>query len=137
MKKIRKNSKCWEWPGYINPQGYGMISAHGTTFAAHRIVWESVNGKIPTELELDHLCRNRKCVNPAHLELVTSKENVLRGIGLTAQNAKKKVCPTCGNPYSRTRKGDGKTRWRVCNHCHVEYKREWRKRRKAALLPNE
>jgi len=79
---------CWNWARSVAPQGYGRISpgrvlrfdGHTGPIPAHRFVWERVSGSpIPDGLELDHLCRNRRCVNPAHLEVVTRSVNVLRG----------------------------------------------------------
>lgn len=72
--------------------GYGRIYADGDYQLAHRVAWETVNGPIADGLVVDHLCRNRGCVNVHHLELVTSVENVMRGEGITAQNARKTHC---------------------------------------------
>lgn len=70
---------CWLWPGTINKTtGYGHIHRLGKFFQAHRVVYTYFNGPIPTELELDHTCRNPPCVNPAHLEPVTHAVNMQR-----------------------------------------------------------
>lgn len=82
---------CWEWQG-TSCKGYGYFCINGKNWRAHRYSYEYYVGKIPEGLSIDHLCRNRACVNPEHLEPVTSKENTLRGIGLTAQNARKTHC---------------------------------------------
>jgi len=86
-------SGCWLWTGYLaGGQGYGGIEIRGQQCLAHRVVYELLVGPIPEGLELDHLCRNRCCVNPDHLEAVTSKVNVLRGVGISAANAVKTHC---------------------------------------------
>lgn len=77
-KRIIDESGCWFWTGTINRKGYGMFwpTANGTP--AHRWSYEHYVGPIPEGLQLDHLCRVRRCVNPAHLEPVTAKENQVR-----------------------------------------------------------
>lgn len=85
-------SPYWEWEGARFTAGYGAIQVEGKTRRAHRIVYETVRGPIPDGLVLDHLCRNRICVNPWHLEPVTLVENILRGESPMAGNAKKTHC---------------------------------------------
>lgn len=72
-------TSCWIWDGYISPEGYGRFGQQSGSIQAHRAVWERLNGPIPEGLEPDHLCRQRACVRPDHLELVTHPENVRRG----------------------------------------------------------
>lgn len=86
-------SKCILWSGATNGNGYGRVYVgKGKSLMAHRVIHEGVFGKIPEGLVLDHLCRNRSCVNPLHLEIVTNGENVLRGVGIPAQNKRKTTC---------------------------------------------
>lgn len=102
--KVNKTETCWVWTAGKNADGYGYISEskNGVKrhFRAHRLAYEFSHGLIPVGLELDHLCRNRACVNPAHLEVVTSKINVLRGEGLAAKNKNKTHCPK-GHEYTQ------------------------------------
>ena len=93
LSKIHINdSGCWELPAWKNQYGYGQFSIKNKIFKAHRFIYEYYHGAICPDLTIDHLCRNRKCCNPLHLEQVTKKENMLRGIGITALNAKKTHC---------------------------------------------
>lgn len=75
---VLKTNECWEWQGALN-KGYGVMSTDNRTKQAHRVSYEAFVGDIPTGHVLDHLCRNTKCVNPAHLEPVLHVENVRRG----------------------------------------------------------
>lgn len=86
--------------------------------AAHRLAYEELRGPIPSGLELDHKCRVRGCVNPWHLEPVTTAENIRRGIGRPAENARKAVClrghPLSGDNLYRSPSGLGGRRCRSC-----------------------
>lgn len=83
---------CWPWQGHCHPDGYGRMWDGTRWRPAHRMVYELEVGPIPDGLQLDHLCRNRSCVNPAHLEPVTNKENGLRGISPAADHARQTHC---------------------------------------------
>jgi hypothetical protein len=87
------STPCWMWNGATSPQGYGHFNlSKKTSTTAHRVSYLLSIGVIPEGLHLDHLCRNRGCVNPAHLEPVSPRENLLRGEGVAAVNAAKTHC---------------------------------------------
>lgn len=90
--KVEKTGTCWLWTGSCS-RGYGKLWVDGKNHQAHRVAYELMVGDVPDGLELDHLCRVRHCVNPAHLEPVTGYENtILRGTGVAACNLRKNQC---------------------------------------------
>ena len=94
-EKVEVNEKtaCWNWLGSLFSSGYGQFKlTHTKNVRAHKFAYEVNRGKVPEGLTLDHLCRNRKCVNPNHLEPVTQKENLMRGNSIQAMNSKKTHC---------------------------------------------
>lgn len=124
-KKVRKGTpvQCWEWQGLRSSKGYGHVYAGATYLGvAHRCSYELVVGAIPEGATIDHLCRNRACVNPAHLEPVSQRENVLRGIGHSAQNARKTHCHD-GHELA----GDNLYLRNGRRHCRACRSESWRK----------
>jgi hypothetical protein len=109
-------SGCWAWTASTVPAGYGKIKVEGKWLLAHRVSWEFLYGKIPAGLQIDHLCRNPSCVNPAHMEVVTGRENVLRGSGPTAINHRKTLCMR-GHPLSGDNLRQSKNGGRACMAC--------------------
>jgi hypothetical protein len=112
---IDPETGCWNWVGYKG-HGYGYMTRGGGkrgSMRVHRWSWEQVHGPIPEGLVPDHLCRNRACANPAHLELVTQGENILRGIGVAAVQARKTHCIR-GHDLSAGYITPGRRRCRVC-----------------------
>lgn len=118
--------QCWPWVGAIQGGGYGIIRAEGgrgySPLYAHRVVYELSVGPIPPGTEIDHRCRNLRCVNPAHLEAIPHRLNVLRGEGPSSRNARKTRCKRGhrldgANVY---RTPDGRRQCRAC-------KRNWRR----------
>lgn len=94
-------SLCWIWNAAKDKDGYGQFALHRQVNAAHRVAWLLRHGWLPPypESELDHLCRNRDCVNPEHLQVVSHRENSLRSESFAALNAQKTVCAK-GHEYS-------------------------------------
>lgn len=133
---------CLLWTGGLNGVGYGQFYLGITPDRptgkgyAHRFAYEFYVGPIPAGMQLDHLCRNRACVNHEHLEPVTPRLNNLRGVSPAAQNAKKTHCPQ-GHPYSGdnlyTHPTKGQRICRTCGRERAAQKREaLRAQRKAA-----
>lgn len=125
QKKIELDilSGCWIWKASKDAGGYGKIVINHRLCAAHRVSYEYWNGQIPNGLEIDHLCRNRNCVNPQHLEVVTRQENLLRSnITIGFKNSNQKLCPR-GHYYSSIIENNKKRR--VCFICrnHSENRR--------------
>ncbi len=118
LEKVEQRGACWEWTGSKNHGGYGQISLNSRLRPAHRLAYELMIGPIPDGLTIDHLCRFPSCVNPTHLEPVTMRENLMRGEGTSARNARKTTCLR-GHPFDAITP-DGR---RECRTCHRDQKR--------------
>lgn len=115
---ITSPDNCWLWQGCLNRDGYGVfVTPSCTSGLAHRFAYELFREPIPDGLETDHLCRVRRCCNPAHMEAVSHKENNIRGNTLTAINAKKTHCIR-GHPYDAENTYITKNGSRNCRTCH-------------------
>jgi hypothetical protein len=112
---------CWPWAGYVKPTGYGQFHLDRPQ-NAHRAAWLLFRGAIAPGQHVDHLCRNRVCVNPDHLEAVAHKENVLRGAGPTADNAKKSTCKR-GHSLTDAYVYKGMRQCRICTCAKVTARR--------------
>jgi hypothetical protein len=114
--KVEKSDGCWVWTAATRT-GYGLFCPTPTRpVMAHRFAYELLVAPIPVGLELDHLCRTPLCVNPAHLEPVTHRENCLRGTGASARNAVKTECPH-GHAYDDENTYVDRTGNRHCRVC--------------------
>ena len=124
---------CWKWVGTSNTHGYGHFHANGRSRLAHRVGYELMVGPIPKGLELDHLCRNRCCVNPEHLEPVTGKENLRRSkLHRGAINSDKKFC-NHGHPFDSINTYYRENGSRKCRACHSDAEQKRRARLKGDI----
>ena len=118
-RTVEDEHGCLIWQGACAKTGYGVAWDGHSARGAHRIVFERSVGAVPAGQVLDHLCRNRRCVNIAHLEPVTPQENVLRGLGPAALNALKTHCPF-GHEYSDSNTMVVKKKYRGCKQCYLD-----------------
>lgn|SRR5882724_2778105 len=135
QKHIRISRGCWNWTGQIATNGYGHVWYMGRTELAHRAVYKMLVGPIRKSLTIDHLCRNKRCVNPAHLEPVSIRVNILRGDGPAAINARLTKCKR-GHPLSGSNLfilgAHRQRRCRICfNPCSVQSNARNREKRNA------
>lgn len=130
--RVEKTKTCWNWTGPLS-RGYGRhICVRGVRYSPHRYAWIEKHGPIPEGLQIDHKCRNRRCVRPSHLRVVDQRTNVLCGNGPAAKNARKKHCPK-GHAYV-VRKNGRMGLQRQCLVCRCERaKARYHRRRLTAL----
>lgn len=120
---------CWLWTA-SSSKGYGRLYVEGRFRVSHRIVYELLVGPIPAGLQIDHLCRNHSCNNPAHLEPVTPRENTLRSPLGAGGRARRTHCPQ-GHEYTPENTAVSSKRQRHCKTCKRERTRlNWRRYRK-------
>lgn len=127
--KVQKTDTCWVWTACRSTNGYGKVGLNGKSCLAHRVAYEGLVGPIPAGTEIDHLCRNRLCVNPAHLEAVPHRVNIMRSEAPTAANAAKTHCKF-GHPFdeANTYHLNG-GRW--CRACGAARGRRYKQQKKA------
>jgi hypothetical protein len=118
------HNDCWLWTGVTDRKGYGKIYAHGKMQKAHRISYELFNGLIPREYDIDHLCKNRKCVNPSHLQTLARQEHY-------GQGHREQTHCLKGHPFDEvnTYYSSGHRWCRICRR-NAELKRSPRKRKR-------
>lgn len=124
---VEPRSGCWEWQASLDGAGYGFYWLNGAMRRAHRVAYELLVGQIPDGLELDHLCLNRRCVNPEHLEPVTRSENNRRSHQLRALRT---VCLRGHHLAGDNLYVAPKTGVRGCRECRAQQARESRARRR-------
>lgn len=126
----KRGDACMDWP-WGTANGYGQVRRRGAHLATHRVAYELVVGPVEAGFQIDHLCRNKLCFNPTHLEQVTPQVNTLRGQSIQARNARK-ICCSAGHPYDDsntyfTAKG------RACRLCQKEWQRQYRARQEGLV----
>lgn len=132
LSKICKTDSCWEWTSYVDKNGYGRFFINGKHQQAHRVSYEDKFGKIPEGLVINHLCRNRKCVNPKHLEVVTQKVNIQKGLTGFITGLRMRAKTHCPQNHEYSEKNtyispNGKRRCRTCIRIQAEQYRQHKK----------
>jgi hypothetical protein len=119
-EKVDKSNNCWNWIGAITRDGYGAFQVTSKkTIRAHRLSFEMSKGMIPVGLVLDHICNNKKCVNPEHLRAVTNWENIKRSNAICSVNARVTHCPK-GHPYDDVNTYHLPKGGRGCKACRLQ-----------------
>lgn len=124
LDRIVKEKGCWLWTGPLNADGYVEFRQDGRFWMGHRYFYTKRFGEIPVELEIDHLCRVRHCVNPEHLEAVTHTVNIRRG--------GRSIATMCKNGHEYTQDStriDPKTQSRRCRVCERDNSRRYKERK--------
>lgn len=131
----RGDDECWPWLGALSYKGYGRVFIDSKSHKpAHRFAYELENGPVSPDLVMDHLCRNRACCNPRHVEPVTTRTNVLRGVGLTAKAAAQTHCKRGHLLSGHNLLPNPKAR--ECRECKLERNRADYRRAQDALHAN-
>ena len=133
-RRIITSTGCWQYDGGLLPNGYAYVYVHGERSQyLHRLSYAEFRGPIPEGLVIDHLCRNRACFNPEHLEAVPQRVNVHRGRSHVVEQAARTHCPQ-GHPYSPANTSVSPKGKRECRECHRTRQRERSRRMRAAGL---
>lgn len=132
--RVEKTESCWNWLGGTGKGGYGIFRISSTQYYVHRVSWAIANGGTPGSLCIDHLCKNRTCVNPSHMELVTLAVNTMRGdtsSSIPVINSRKTHCIR-GHEFNEDNvffDAKGSRRCRECFRIHDHSPRRLRLRR--------
>ena len=125
--KIKRSADCWEWTAGKDKNGYGVFKFKGKNQKAHRISYELFKKKIQKGKVIDHLCRNSGCVNPHHLEVVSQKENIRRGMAPAAHNMRLTHCRR-GHEFTKENIYKRKDNRRHCRTCGAERSKKQREK---------
>lgn len=132
---IDPNTECWLWQGHVGPDGYARsVFLNKKQESVHRVSYLTFVGEIPGGMAIDHICRNRKCCNPKHLQVLSVKENTLLGIGPTARNRKKTHCPR-GHAFDESNTYIDTRNARKCRACVKIDNDESAQRKRVGLQP--
>lgn len=117
--KTERDNDCLLWTGPLDRDGYGGFYLRGATRRAHRVAWFDANGEVPEDFVVNHTCRQRSCVNPQHLQVITATENAMKDSTSPAYvNSQKTTCPK-GHEYDAIEVSKNR-RARVCTTCRRE-----------------
>lgn len=137
MRRVNKDAEsgCWNWTGPLR-KGYGSFTLGKMPMGAYRAAWILMRGDIPDGYHIDHLCRNRACINPAHLEPVTPTVNAARAYEAVPVDARPKRPPKAhckrGHPFSGENLGRRTDGGMKCKQCMRDYQRAYLSRKKPA-----
>lgn len=138
MAKVSRDEEtgCWSWTGCVTSTGYGRVWNGQRSDWAHRVIYKLASRTIPDGLVLDHLCRNRRCVNPDHLEPVTDRQNTMRGVNPEATRARHKSKTHClrGHPLFGLNIRIDNRGHRICRACNAIHRQASQLRRSADVL---
>ena len=127
---VEKTDGCWQWKASFDSSGYGLLSVSGKSAKAHRFAYELLVGPIPHGLVIDHLCRNRACVNPAHMEPVTNYENLRRGAGHDVSQGRRNQCIN-GHDFTEENTYINPKGAKVCRACSDRSRKKYQERKAA------
>lgn len=130
---VNLDTHCWVWTACKTGGGYGLFGYQGKNVLAHRFSYQLILGEIPPGMQLDHLCRNRGCVNPSHMEPVSCRENLARGRTLMAANLLVQKCPN-DHPYDELNTYVTKKGARQCRACA---RARYHRNKKPTPIPEE